>query len=343
MMKMFLAGALALSLSTGAAGAASLGSTFTGFFALGDSLSDPGNLFAATGGANPPAPYVDGRFSNGPVFTEFLGDRFDTFSNFAQGGARAVDPMTGPLPLHLDQQLQLFQGEAAAGGAEGSLVTLFFGANDLFGALGTVADTQPADPVSLLVDAATSAATAVANAVASIASYGPAQIVVFDLPDIGATPAYATTPLAPLATLATDTFNAVLAGVAGLSTSDTLVSLFDTSAFFETLATDPARFGLDPALLGTPCFTPGLNAAPDCEGFAFVDGVHPTSAVHALFAAQVEAALLKDVDLDDIIMDVDMDVDDIDEPTPVPLPAGLPLLALGLGGLALVRASRNTA
>lgn len=37
---------------------------------FGDSLSDNGNLFAQTG--QPPAPYFQGRFSNGPVWVEQL-------------------------------------------------------------------------------------------------------------------------------------------------------------------------------------------------------------------------------------------------------------------------------
>lgn len=57
----------------GGAGAASLAATYSSFWALGDSHSDNGNLFAATSNATPPnptpasPPYFDGRFSNGPV------------------------------------------------------------------------------------------------------------------------------------------------------------------------------------------------------------------------------------------------------------------------------------
>ena len=38
---------------------------------FGDSLSDTGNAFEATGHGEPPStPYFDGRFSNGPVWVQ---------------------------------------------------------------------------------------------------------------------------------------------------------------------------------------------------------------------------------------------------------------------------------
>ena len=331
-MRTLVAGALALTLSIGTAQAASLGNLFTGYFSIGDSLVDPGNLFAATGGTTPAAPYVNGRFSNGPVLSEFLAQHFDTSSNFAHGGARVIDPMAGPLPLHLDAQLQLLQGQALQGNVAGSLVTLVIGSNDLLGALNTVAATQPADPTSLIVDTAVSAATALSNAISTIAGYGPAGILVTSAPDLGVTSRFISTPLAPLATLASTTFNSVLATVPGLSTSETTVTLFDSVDFFSAINADPTRVGLDPSLLLTPCFTPGLNAAPDCEGFLFVDGIHPTTTVHAVLASQIEAALLGELLLSEVIA-----------PSPVPLPAGLPLLALGLGGLVLIRPRKRSA
>ena len=51
--------------------------TFTNQYSFGDSLSDSGNLFAATsalGAGTPGAPYFQGRFTNGRVFTELLGN-----------------------------------------------------------------------------------------------------------------------------------------------------------------------------------------------------------------------------------------------------------------------------
>ena len=49
-------------------------SVFSQIYAFGDSLSDNGNVFAATGMGFPPAPYAQGRFSNGPVWAENLAE-----------------------------------------------------------------------------------------------------------------------------------------------------------------------------------------------------------------------------------------------------------------------------
>ena len=66
---------------------------FTHLFVFGDSLSDSGNIFAATGGLIPGPPYFNGRFSNGPIWVEHLapalGFPFDDATDFAFGGAES--------------------------------------------------------------------------------------------------------------------------------------------------------------------------------------------------------------------------------------------------------------
>ncbi|WBO59801.1 SGNH/GDSL hydrolase family protein [Acidocella sp. MX-AZ03] len=78
-----LAGVAALSLM--AAPAAKAGNLYV----FGDSLSDDGNLYKLTG--LPPAPYYQGRFSNGPVWVEYLpgltGLGFSSANDYAYGGA----------------------------------------------------------------------------------------------------------------------------------------------------------------------------------------------------------------------------------------------------------------
>jgi phospholipase/lecithinase/hemolysin len=77
---------------------------YSNLYGIGDSLSDIGNLFFATGGAGNPAtalpqdpPYFEGRFADGPVFIERLYEALGlgtmlpsiaTGTNFAVGGAR---------------------------------------------------------------------------------------------------------------------------------------------------------------------------------------------------------------------------------------------------------------
>lgn len=47
--------------------------SFTQIYVFGDSVSNIGNVFDSTGGAIPPNQfYFDGRFSNGPVWVDYL-------------------------------------------------------------------------------------------------------------------------------------------------------------------------------------------------------------------------------------------------------------------------------
>ena len=47
---------------------------FSGIVVFGDSLSDTGNFFLASGGAVAGPPYFEGRFSDGPVWVEVLAE-----------------------------------------------------------------------------------------------------------------------------------------------------------------------------------------------------------------------------------------------------------------------------
>src|SRR4028118_1275503 len=65
---------------------------FDEIYVFGDSLSDVGNVFQATRGESPSSPpYFKGRYSNGPVWVEYLASRLRLTSNpntnFAYGGA----------------------------------------------------------------------------------------------------------------------------------------------------------------------------------------------------------------------------------------------------------------
>src|SRR5437660_8377950 len=65
-LKIALAAALLFGVSAGPVCA----DPITQMVVFGDSLSDVGNVYAATG--SPPAPYYPGRYSNGPIWVERL-------------------------------------------------------------------------------------------------------------------------------------------------------------------------------------------------------------------------------------------------------------------------------
>ena len=101
-------------------------------YVFGDSLSDTGNVFLAAGAGAPPV-YFNGRFSNGPVWHEYLtgdtlalspfltgiiGDASNGI-NFAHGGARTygfASSPGGPILPGSIEQAQFY----AAGVANGS-------------------------------------------------------------------------------------------------------------------------------------------------------------------------------------------------------------------------------
>ncbi|MEM7488180.1 MAG: SGNH/GDSL hydrolase family protein, partial [Pseudomonadota bacterium] len=313
-------------LGLGAAQASTVEPPFTSFVVFGDSLSDPGNLFAATSAdpGLPPTPasppYFEGRFSNGPVWAETVDDNFGVTANFAFGGAQAASDDDG-VPDFADQ-IDLFRASPVSGAlGDRPLASIWLGANDLFGAFGKVAEEGILAPVTgplIIGEALLDAGTGLSEGVGELRAAGIEDFLFFNLPDLGATPAFA--DLGVLATAPTDTFNFGLdLFLAGPDLADANVTLIDINALFDDLIANPADFGVSDVT--TPCVIPDLGIACTPENAlerAFFDPVHPNSIVHAAIASEVEDALGL-------------------APAPVPLPAGLPLLLVGLGALGLLR------
>ncbi len=312
----------AIALSASFASAATV-EGYSSLFVFGDSLSDPGNLFAATGGSTPAdPPYFNGRFSNGPVWAEGLTAEFAAqglaSANFAVGGARAIE--NGDFIPDLASQLATFTAAVpAAFYGDTPLAALWFGANDLLGAIGFV-DTAAVEAVAI------AAAQAVGAAAKSLYDNGIADFVIFNLPDFGSLPAYAAFApgLVGDATAGSDAFNAELdTQIDQLRLMGLNVTEIGIDALFQALLADPTEFGVTNT--STPCVIPAVYvcSAAELSQLAFFDAVHPTAVIHAAVQDVVRNAIA---------------------PIPVPMPAGMLAMALlALGGLARRRCGKTSA
>lgn len=266
------------------------------YVAFGDSLSDNGNLFAASG--QPPAPYFNGRFSNGRTWVELLAGapmagfspvgvvNNATSTNFAFGGARTDAVVANPPGT--GTQIGAF---LARGGTftPGSVTTLWAGANDIFQAL-PAAGANPATAQAVMQGVAVGAATNVGTQTGQLAAAGARQIVVMNLPNFGALPQFAGTAASGLAGFSSAAFNTALTttvGAAAAAQPAANVTLVDIGSVFTALQAAPANYGYtnvsQQCLTTAACVTnPTVQA-----GYAFWDGVHPTAAGHQLIAAVV--------------------------------------------------------
>lgn len=273
--------------------------TFTSQFSFGDSLSDSGNLFAATRGAQPPPPYFNGRFSNGPTFVELLGNplvpaatlsSFGTNRNYAFGGATAGPG--SPVPS-LGQQIGMYQLQVQGRPTQATdLFTVLAGANDLIGVLS--APTTPANPASL--DAAGAAtAQAAAAGVQALVGLGARNIVVAGLPNLGATPRSlaAGGPGGPGATFglrASAAYNTALRSqlaTIAASAPDVNLVYVDLQGIIDRIALDYQKIGFANATSYSLAPAAQGGGAGDPNSYVFWDDIHPTARTHALLAAIV--------------------------------------------------------
>ena len=157
---------------------------------FGDSLSDVGNVYTATAGATPGAPYFNGRFSDGPVWVETLATGLGLSpatasllggDNYSWGGARVSDNSSVPS----------VQAQIGAVGVTGSyfnntggvadpnaLYTVLIGGNDINAVDGSTYTTTDLQNDAL----------AVANSVNALIAAGAESVLVGNVPDLGGAP-----------------------------------------------------------------------------------------------------------------------------------------------------------
>ena len=264
-----LAAALLAMTSMASAGA------YTAVVSYGDSLSDNGNLYKATG--YPPYPYWNGRFSNGPVTTEQLAASLHSpLVDFAWGGA------TTGLGNVFDGGTQTSIG---ALGVPGMIPEVMGTPNSVWTAAPTSLFVVWGGPNDYFQSPTGSVSTAVGDMlwiIAQIQAAGGQHILVPGMPDLGLTPGHYGDPNATAFSLA---FNQGL-----LANLPKGVTYFDTFGFMHQVVNNPGAYGFndvtDPcfnAVAQTVCSTPNQ--------YLFWDGVHPTTAADTILAAQFASAV----------------------------------------------------
>jgi phospholipase/lecithinase/hemolysin len=290
---------------------------FNRIVVFGTSLSDPGNAFALTGGTNvapdylvnpflvPSAPYARGgqHFSNGATWIEQYGRSVGlagsvrpaylgldpNATNYAVGAARARDD---GLNVNLSMQVDAFMQHSGGVAPPGALYVIDKGGTDIRDAL--VAYASGGNGASILE----AAVLAIANSIGTLHGAGARQFLIWRAPNVALTPAIrALNTVSPgaaqLGAGLTQAFNAALDGavsqLAGLPGID--IVRLDADQLLHTLVTNGAAFGL--THVTTACITPNIPpfACRDADEFLFWDGIHPTSAVHAIIANEAAAVL----------------------------------------------------
>ena len=284
--------ALAVAALGATAGAASAQS-YNRLVVFGDSLSDNGNLYAVTGGTQPLSPpYYQGRFSNGPVFTELLGFNAGRYAagapvsgsiNLAFGGARTD---TAASPPGMRNQLAAYLGGGGTFGRN-DLVSVLGGANNIFQAFPAAA-ASPSTAQATMGSVATAAAADINTIVNSIAAAGAGTILVTNLPRMGITPQFSASNIGAsgsgLADFAGTTFNSALLSnltATAAARPGTNIILMDLYKISDPLAANPGRFGL--TNVTAPCFN-GVTVCATPDTYLYWDGVHPTAAGHRLIS-----------------------------------------------------------
>jgi phospholipase/lecithinase/hemolysin len=236
---------------------------FTKVFAFGDSLSDAGNVYTATLGQVPSAPYSDGRFSNGDVWVQDLAQNLrlpslqpslkggtDYAYGAGQTGATAVHTQN---PIDLPSQLAQFALNTPNPSPD-ALYTVWAGSYDVV----TIANSsETAAQQAATVQQAVNNETQVID---GLIAHGAKDLVVMGVPDLAVTPYEGARPDSEAAssTLAQD-YNADLGAALQqiVASGAASIDYVNTYALLDAAVANPAAYGL--SNVTQPVWTGGLT------------------------------------------------------------------------------------
>lgn len=250
---------------------------------FGDSSSDSGNIYAVSESAYPSWQNYEGRFSNGPVWIEYLIDSIGLpgiYANYAHGGAQTgYTNVSGDFPGFLSQieayteQLEIAKTYPKAFAMpEETLFIVTIGGNDFWSV------TDPAATISQAVGNIQTGMTALLQA-------GATQFVVMNVLDYGLLPQFNKDGVvAAQVTQLIGGFNQALEQLLGGLESmnpELEITRLDAFSFLRDIVSDYEAFGFTNAVDGQLDKEQGTVR----EGvYLFWEDVHPTTTTHKLVA-----------------------------------------------------------
>ncbi|MEY3516807.1 MAG: hypothetical protein RIS67_1024 [Pseudomonadota bacterium] len=309
--------ALALAITTSGAAQAQ---QFSKIVSFGDSLTDAGNTAAADGNA---ATAIGNSWTTNPDSTHsqylslLLGagaqnNSLAGGSNYAFAGACAMNNGTVTLAgafncyLPFPSVQSQVTGYIAANGGQldpNKIYTLWAGANDILTGSGISAGAAQAY--------AGQSAQVTVGLAGALLQNGAQTVVLFNLPDLGVTPANLGTANQAGASALTTIYNLNFTGaLTALSANYDGVVAIDTYAIINEVRANPGAFGFT-NVNGMACTTgPGVGGAPTAgacgpagsgaawtyaagtnTSYLFADPIHPTGGAHQLLANVVFATI----------------------------------------------------
>lgn len=251
---------------------------FQEIYVFGDSLSDIGNVSETTKRNIPPSPpYFQGRYSNGPVWVEYLASKLklapNPDTNFAFGGTTTGDSQG--IPPGLLVQVENFTANISSA-QPNAVYIIWAGANDYLGGV-----TDSTAPVNNLV-----------MAVKSLSTVGARNIVVVNLPDLGKLPGTRTSQRSDFLNNLTQKHNSELAAALNnlrlQPISDINITYLDVNSLFNQVINNPKKFGF--TNVTKPCLS-DVSICDNPNEYLFWDDIHPTTATHKLLVELAFSAL----------------------------------------------------
>ena len=241
----------------------------TELYVFGDSLSDTGMVFRATGGMYPPNPtYYQGRYSNGRVWIEYLAESLHLSSkqtnNFAYGGATTGSVGNSYVPSLLNQVQSFTQTHQKTN--PDALYVLWAGANDYL--QGVSSATVPVKNLTIAIN--------------SLTDVGAKKILVGNLPDLGQLPVTRTSTNSVNLSALTQAHNQGLRRslkILSQQHSDLEIVVLDANTLYRDAIANPAAFNF--TNVTSPCLS-GSSICSNPDQFLFWDGIHPTAAAHRI-------------------------------------------------------------